>query len=139
MIRRASWVILLGWAGLAAGGPLPKAPEPKEPEVPLELRKAQLEAAEGVYKGFTEQYAAGRITLAPVTDWSRCLLDTQLAVAASREERIAACQKYLERTKDCENVSKSKFEAGRLFIADYKAATYFRIEAEILLFKAQAK
>ncbi len=139
MIRTASLLFALGLVGTAAGPHLPAPLPMKEPEVPLELRKAQLEPAQAVYDARKKQYEAGAITPDSVFEWSRRLFDARIALAASREERIAACRAYVEETKSIEKLTKQRLDAGRAPIADYKAAEYFRVEAEILLFKAEAK
>jgi hypothetical protein len=135
MIRATSLVLTLCLVRSAPGAPIPA----KEPEAPLELRKAQLEAAKAVYALRKAQYQAGTIVLESVQDWSRRVFDATLAVSGSREERVAACKWYVEETKSIEQVAKRRFDAGGATVADWKAAEYFRIEAEILLFKAEAK
>jgi hypothetical protein len=133
-------MVALGLVGFTAGAPLPAPIPPKEPEVPLELRKAQLKAALAVYTRQSEDYNAGRGgTGSDRIEWARRVLDARLALAGGRDERIAACRSYVDEMKAFEKVCKSKVDAGTASAGDLKVAEYWRIEAEILLFKAEAK
>ena len=139
MTRSASVLFVLGFVLCAAGAPLPEPSKAKEPAIPKELLQAQLEIVQEVSTAHWEKFRAGRGTVDDVTLWSRRLLDARLAIATKGEERVAACKEYLDHMKVIEKVAKVTFEAGRTTIAEYKGAVYFRIEAEILLFKAEAK
>ena len=130
---------VLSLATSAAGRPLPEPSKTKEPAVPRELLQAQFETVQVVFTAQWEKFQAGSGTIDEATLWSRRLLDARLAIAATREDRIAACRACLDQMKEIEKVSKSRFDAGRGTIADYKASVYFRIEAEIQLYKAEAK
>ena len=139
MFRITSLLLMLGLVTTVAGAPLPEKVEPKERAVPKELLQAQLEAAQDVFKARWAEFMAGRSTGDEVQVWARRLLDARLPLAATRAERVASCKEYLDQMKEWEKLAKARYDAGRVSIAEYKAASYYRIEAEILLFKSEAK
>src|ERR1700722_17092455 len=96
---------VLSLASSAAGAPLPEPTKAKEPAVPKELLQAQLETVQVVFTAQWERFQAGSGKVDEVTQWSRRLLAARLAVAATREDRIAGCKACLDQMKEIEKVA----------------------------------
>jgi hypothetical protein len=56
-----------------------------------------------------------------------------LALATTREERIAACAAHLSRMKDMERIVRKAYSEARIGERSYFATKYYRAEAQVLL------
>jgi hypothetical protein len=72
-------------------------------------------------------------------DWSQRLLDSELALAHDRSERLAAFERHWERAIRTELANKDLFDRGRIAIQDYLESKYARLDAEIQLAHARTE
>lgn len=86
---------------------------------------------------FSEFASGGRAVTETIVEDSKRLLDAELAVPAVKQERIAALENHWLLTKKVEQIQKAKFDAGRIGPAEYYTIVGMRLEAELLLAKAQ--
>jgi hypothetical protein len=135
MIRSTLAILLLGASAFAAPLPDPM----KESDVPKELLKARLNAVREVFRIAKLEAEAGRGQMDDLPVWSLRLLEAERAVAANRDEHLAACRDHLERMKEYDRVQKLRHDAGRASAKELAAATYFRVEAEIILARVEGK
>jgi hypothetical protein len=136
MSRSAAALFLL--VVLAGAAP---AAEPARAEVPRELLKARADAAREAYEAGKKEYMLG-VPGAPLSElpqWSGRWLTAQLALCATRDDRVAAFQAHLDRMKDLEAVAKKMVEQGLGTRKDVAGATYFRLDAEVKLLEAKGK
>jgi len=132
------WRSTFGCLLLGATAMLPPRPAPaQEPGVPKKLLEARLEAVRQVFKAAKHEQEAGRGIFEDLPLWSRRLLEAERALATTKEQQLTACREHLKRMQDFESVEKARYEAGRVSIKDYAAATYHRTEAEILLARVE--
>jgi outer membrane protein TolC len=110
-----------------------------EPDDLTALRKEQLETARKGLEAVENQFQAGQATLESTLEWARRVRRAELALTDKKSERVAAWEKYLKRVQEIEKISKARFDAARITLSDYLAATYDRQEAEIRLAEAKAK
>jgi hypothetical protein len=66
-------------------------------------------------------------------DWSRRVLDAELGLCATAEERIAARERYLARAEKLERGARALLEGGAASKADLVEAEYHRCEAAVQL------
>jgi hypothetical protein len=136
-MSRKSWpvvvLVLLAWSGAQFGR---AAPAPAE--VPKELLRARLEAAQQVYDLNKRTFAASprAVRFADLPLWSERWLQAQLALAGTKAERIAAFEAHLVRMKDIERVVKQLSEVGLTGPRDVAAAAYHRADAEVQFLQA---
>jgi hypothetical protein len=119
----------------AARAELAKAPQRQLKEVlQARLKAAQLQVMERI-----QAYLAGHGTLDLCLEAQRLLLKAELEVSEKKEDRIKAHERYLELILLMHQVNKSRYEAGKISIADYAQSDYFRQEAEIDLLREKAR
>ena len=121
----------------------PKAPEPVK--VPKELLEKRVEAARNVYESKVSRYQAGQgsVTLDWVV-WSHRWMDAELALnsALNRPEGDARFKPYhdhLKRLRAVEEIMRAQWKAAIGSKEDVDAATYYRLDAEVLLIQAGGK
>ncbi len=108
-------------------------------KVPGELLMANRDAARQTYLALEVRARAGQANPGELSVWSRRWLDAELALAEKQDAKTAAYQAHWERTKDTEERALALFKTGQAPLSDATAATYFRVEAEILYFQATGK
>jgi hypothetical protein len=104
-----------------------------------QLARERRDAARIVYQAREKEFENGRGTLRFLLDWSQRLLDSELALAPDRPERLAALERRWERAIRTEVASKDRFDRGRFAIQDYLDTMYARLDAEIQLAHARAE
>jgi hypothetical protein len=132
-------------------GPLELANEPGE-EV-RELAHARFEASRATLPELArtgrevaliefawryERYRAGKDWLDIVLDATKRLLEAELAVAATKADRVAAHERHWLRVREFEVLSMLKQTVGRESIADVAQARSVRLTAEMALAEAKA-
>jgi hypothetical protein len=100
-----------------------------------ELLKAQRDAAKVEAQARMQEFQAGRGMLNIGLDAHRRLLQAELEYVESKEDRVNARVAYLEAMMLMFNVIKTRYEAGKISIADLKESEYYRLEAEINLLR----
>lgn len=102
----------------------------------LEERKALLRQAVGVA---VEEHRAGRIDLDSVLTLRRDLLNAELELAASREERIELYGKLVEHARAWENTTAELYKSGGATQVDVLKAKAARLRSQIDLERAKLK
>jgi RNA polymerase sigma factor (sigma-70 family) len=117
------------------------SPEParKEEDALRKLLDERVEAAKVMVEARKEEFDAGRGTLDILLEASRCYTEAELERTTKRAERLAALEAQVKLLKELEDVSKARYDQGRLSIADYKQTQYARANAEIGLAREKAK
>jgi hypothetical protein len=100
--------------------------------------EALLQAAQDQFTARWKEYQAGVTTAELTIPWSINVLKAQLRLTDNKAGKIAAYQEHLERMKAVEEVSKARFDAGKVGTSQYSQTVYHRIEAEIWLDEIQA-
>jgi hypothetical protein len=72
---------------------------------------------------------------AELFEWSERWLEAELAVCEKEADRVKAFRDHLDRTRYVERLSTGLALTGQGRQADADAATYYRIEAEIRLYR----
>jgi hypothetical protein len=98
---------------------------------PRELARQKVEAARTGYQVAWQEFLAGRGALDVLVDWSRRLLEAERAAAPTPAARAAAFERQWEGAFLLEQVQEARYAAGRSPEADYVAARYFRLAAEL--------
>jgi outer membrane protein TolC len=114
-------------------------PEGQDDDKLKTLLRTRLEVAQNIYNLRMEEYKAGKIAPDGLLEAGKQLFKSQLDLAEKKEDRVAACQKNLERWTQMKNMADTKYNAGLLTKADVQEVEYERLEAEILLEKEKAK
>jgi hypothetical protein len=104
-----------------------------------QLARERRDAARIVYQAREKEFENGRGTLRFLLDWSQRLLDSELALAHDRSERLAALERHWERAIRTELANKDRFDRGRIAIQDYLETKFARLDAEIQLAHARAE
>ena len=113
--------------------------EVKESKVPKEVLQNRVEAARRVYQQNLVRVQSGAGIPADLFGWSERWLESELAVCDTVSERVKALRGHRDRTRDVERITGTKARMGKGTQADADAAMYFRLEAEIRLYKEGVK
>jgi hypothetical protein len=97
------------------------------------LITAKLETARNEYEGREKQFLAGQGTLDILLSASRRLLESDREVSWSDSERIAALERYWQRSLFVERINRGVAEAGRLPWKEYLITTFHRLGTEMEL------
>jgi hypothetical protein len=97
------------------------------------LVRAKLEAAQSEYEGREKQYLAGQGTLDILLGSSRRLLDSDREVSRSDSDRIAALERYWQRSLLAEEINRTRAEAGRIPWKEYLITKFHLLGAQIEL------
>jgi hypothetical protein len=111
-------------------------PAPAPPKVPKDLLQKRLASARKVFELNLARLKTGQGLPAELFGWSERWLEAELALADKQAERVKALKDHLNRTREVERVAVGHARTGQGRQADAEAATYYRLEAEIRLFKA---
>lgn len=98
-----------------------------------ELAKARLAAARVEDGARWRGFLAGRETLDITLGAAERRLHAELALAVNDTDRIAACERYLVRVRNLDDVNRLKYAAGRVAMQDAAQARCARLGAEIRL------
>jgi hypothetical protein len=128
-------MLYVGLAVLASASAIAGADSPML-KVPKELLQQRVETARKVWEQNRLRVQSGVGLPADVFGWSEHWLDAELAVCDKQGERAKALRDHLGRTREVERITAALARAGQGRQADADAATYYRLEAEIRLFKA---
>jgi hypothetical protein len=105
-----------------------------------ELRKQKLDAAGEAYRLQLQMYEAGRgnLNLDQLNAWSMRWLEAakHLDPKADPVPHLVA---HLDRIRKLEEIVQAQFKAGQVTRMEVLAATYYRLEAQILLEQVKAK
>jgi hypothetical protein len=131
--------LFIGGAGY--GNPVPQArgPSPEEVAKLKALCKERVDALWEAYRIRSEEYKPGRATLESVLEIAKELRKAELDLFEKPEERIAALEKNLEVLKTTEELTKQKFNDGRLSGSSVALSKAARLEAEIALHRERMK
>ena len=102
-----------------------------------ELLRHRLEAAQEGAKLTQSMYQSGLTEFQVVSTWQRRVTSSELALAKSKEQRVAALQKEIERAKTAEEMVDKRVAAGLAPALDRIAAKYERLDAEAALASEQ--
>jgi hypothetical protein len=103
------------------------------------LTQAKLDAVREEYEAREAEFLVGRGTLDILLTTLQRLLESERAVSDKEADRVAALERYWERSKRIEIVNKVREEAGRIDRKQYLETKYIRLQAEIWLAEARAK
>jgi hypothetical protein len=106
---------------------------------PRELAKAMVEAAQIAYGGREKEFLAGRGTLDFLLSASRELLAAERLASDNAIDQQAALERYCALATFFYDVSKERFEAGRVPIQDCADTNYKLLEGELWLADIRAK
>lgn len=132
------WRVLALCVVAAIALPLRAAPAP-ERKVPKTLLQERLQAARKVYDQTRMRVRGGDGRPTDLFGWSERILKAELPLCETEEARVAAYKANVERTREVERILKGLERTGNVLLSDANAATYYRVEAEILYFKATGK
>jgi len=104
-----------------------------------DLAKAKLKAAQLAWQSQLQRFVAGRAVTDFVIDSGKRLLEAELELAKTPAAVLAAHEKYWASLYELEQMSKARFDAGRIDIGDYAETKYYRLDAELKLVRLQAK
>lgn len=134
-IMRMRRPLFLGLA-LAA---LSAAPAPPPPPKPSPLAEARYKAAVKQYEQVWSYYRQDRVDSFMVYYWSRLVLESQQDLSDAKVDQIAALQAHDDRLKKLEALIQRVRKLGFAYSSDVGATTYYRLEADRWLEKAQAE
>src|SRR5262245_28297420 len=136
MSRQSIAVLLfVGLVGMPGLGSSLSAAEPdpskKLAQVRLEIARKALEAAE-------KSNATGEINYTWIRLWSRRVLDAELAVAETQDERIAAYEAYRLRCRRLMDVASDGYRRGSFTLLELLDAQYLHADVEYELAQLKA-
>lgn len=154
LVAAAGLTAGFGAVGYAALEPRPasqekqdeKPAEPKKAEAPKgdegaarmnRLLQARYDAAVQALKCREEEFIVGKGDQLRLYADSIHVLKAQREMGRTKAERLAAYEAHLKRMRHIEEVDKERFEAGRLNLAEYAEAQFYRLDAEIDLERAK--
>ncbi|HVS36986.1 MAG TPA: transglutaminase domain-containing protein, partial [Gemmataceae bacterium] len=124
-------------AAANAGG---DAPAPAKDEDALKkLQQAKLEAAQKLVQLRTAEYQAGKIALDPLFAAEKELATTELDMQDKKEDRVALCQKIVDRAQEIKQIAEKRLDAGLGSPADVLQAEYELLDAQIHLEREKRK
>src|SRR5262249_7909922 len=103
------------------------------------LKEEQLEIARNAFKIAEGQIKTGIKHPFFSLEYARRVLNAELDLASTKQERIAALQTYWRRTQDIEKFAKERSETGAIHSLDLLEAQFQRVKAEIRLLEEKAK
>lgn len=102
-----------------------------------QLLGARLEVLSTRHEALLQLYFSGLATFESTIDAQEDLLEAQLDLAATKQQRIAAIQALLEVAIDREKMVVARVDQGTIPITDKLLATSARLKMEIRLLRAQ--
>jgi RNA polymerase sigma factor (sigma-70 family) len=104
-----------------------------------DLLEQRRKAATVTYAYLYEQFKEGRGSLEILMESSEHLLKSDLELARTKADRIAARQAYLDRLKPILERGSKLYSEKRFLLADLKYVEYFTLDAEIELKRESAR
>jgi hypothetical protein len=146
-LRIGAWLVLTIILILVAGGVfIPRGahgdavPASAPSKAPKELLEKRRDIAKRVWETKWQIITqTGRMPASDLLGWSERWMDAELALRDKKEERVAALQAHVERTREVERLSIASWKMGRLMAVDADAASYERFNAEIRYYEATGK
>jgi hypothetical protein len=99
------------------------------------LLEKRVQAARRVFELDLARFRTGTGSLPEMFGWSERLLDAELALTVEPAERANHLRANLDRTRLVERMAVMLAKTGQGRESDVAAATYYRIQAELLLYK----
>jgi hypothetical protein len=106
---------------------------------PKALAREKLQAARGHTDARFKDFLAGRGTLDILLEALVLQNESELALALSQSDRVAAYEQHWERLIQVDIVQKQRYDRQRIPIQDYMESRYFGLQAQIWLAEARAK
>ena len=103
-----------------------------------ELGRSRIEMARKRFEAQWKFYEEGRITIDRLLGASQTLMEAEVDVARTPEERLAPIRAHLERIKEVEKREKAELEVGRATTSDLFEAQTQRLDVEFRLAKEEA-
>jgi hypothetical protein len=122
--------------------PAARAEEKLDAAIREKIRKLQVERRDvlkNAVRAREQAYLAGRASPEALLKLSGLLLEAELDLATTAQQRIAAHAAELGRAREMEKVTTARYEAGQTTQADYHLARAARLKAEINWLKAGGK
>lgn len=98
-----------------------------------ELARQRLDAAQEGAKLVQSMYEQGMADFQAVSLWKRRVTSSELAMAKTKDQRMVALQKEVERAKEAEEMVRRRVSAGLAPSLDSVSAKYERLDAEAAL------
>lgn len=105
----------------------------------LQLAKAKQGIARDLLRLRMLEFSAGRESYQLVHEAARLVRDSEIELAADKEQHLAALQAYFDVLKEAEVMARRLEPAGRLTLRDAYTSTIRRLEAEEALEREKAK
>jgi hypothetical protein len=131
--------ILLTFKRVASDKDKPKEDKPKDDAKVKKLLDDLCQAAKEEYRVRKQVYLAGNSNVEALTGAARRVLTAELERSEKKEDRVTACEAYLQQITDAAKMAKINLQAGTAAPADAVEAEYHRLEAEIMLEREKAK
>jgi outer membrane protein TolC len=103
------------------------------------LLKARVEAARTEVGARNKQFLAGTGNLDALEAALQRLLRAELELSGRKDDQMATYQAHLKRMKRAEEVTRGRFDAGKIPLQDMAQASYLRLDAEIMVVRAKGK
>jgi uncharacterized protein (TIGR03067 family) len=131
--------IVLTFKRVAADKDKPKEDKPKDDAKVKKLLQDMVQAAKEEYKLREQAYLNLTASPEPLAGAARRILTAELEQSEKKEDRVKACEEYLQRTTDVAKRAMNVYKTGQATQADALQAEYYRLEAEIMLEREKAK
>jgi len=104
-----------------------------------DLLKARLHTATESRRVAEQQFEQGTAAFGDVLTWSRREIEAGLDLAATKADRLALLERYVEQARHEEAVAARRAAAGIGSTLDVHSAQYERLGAEVRLARAQSE
>ena len=136
MLRSKKAVGVVALFGFAALGALLAAAERPDAPGPGSSSKELVEAARQAYELRAAGYRARLVPLEDIYAWSRRWLMAEWDLGAPGDGKVNFARDHEARMVELEKSTKQQFNEGIASAAEMRAATYYRIEAGLMLARA---
>jgi RNA polymerase sigma factor (sigma-70 family) len=117
-----------------------KAPlDPEGAKARAAILKTMLEAADSAAEINFQRFDAGVSVVDDPVRWSRMWVQAQRAVSSNGAEYLQALEKHAERMRQMEEMTKRRFEKGRMPKHMYDEIQYYHAEARLWLLDTKGK
>jgi RNA polymerase sigma factor (sigma-70 family) len=135
----AGQTILLTLKRVSADKNKPKEDKPKDDAKVKKLLQDMVQAAKEEYKLRNLAYLNLTASAEPLAGAARRILTAELEQSEKKEDRVKACEEYLQRITEVAKRAMDVYKTGQATQADAIQAEYYRLEAEIMLEREKAK
>ncbi len=104
-----------------------------------ELRTARLKALKNQVDGLNARLEAGKDPLTTILDANKKLMEAELALCKTNEQRMAVYETAVKRFKVFEELTQGELEAGRRTMHEAQEARAARLEIEIMWEQVKSK